>query len=218
MVKQFFFILIFLLSLSNKMTAQDNDLGDKKDKPKLELGYLHLYNNLNADNYFEFKYPGATDNENVNLGGLNLKLTIPTKLQYLDVIVGTILMKGLDEIDFGYIDPQNVNACDYIINGGGIYFGIGPKLKGKVIGLTSDFAIGVLSFKEYMSIVNNTTEPFMDEHQLKASYGLGAISSVGVYINLGKIGINPSLTGIFSGGDKSGFVFYGFNFPVTWHF
>lgn len=48
---------------------------------------------------------------------LNLKLTIPTKLQYLDIIVGTILMKGLDEIDFGYIDPH-VNAYDYIINGG----------------------------------------------------------------------------------------------------
>ncbi len=127
-------------------------------------------------------------------------------------------MKGFDEIDFGNIYPVSVNAHDYIINGGGVYFGISPKLKGKFISLTSMFGAGFFSFKEYVSIVNNIYDPFADEHDLKASYGPGAISSVGLGIRIWKLGINPSVVAIYSGGAGASFTFYGFNLPITLQF
>ncbi len=215
--KHFLIFLIFLI-ICSPIYSQDNIFNGDENAPKVSVGYLHLYNNLNADSYFGFKYSYATDNGTANLGGLNIKLDFPTKYQSVDITIGTLIMKGLDEVDFGHINPSTVNAHDYNINGGGVYLGISPKIKGKYIGLTSDFGIGVFSFKEYISIVNNTTMPFVDEHNLKASYGLGAISSLGIYLNYGKVGINPSLTGIFSGGSGASFTFYGINIPVYYQF
>ena len=218
MTSKIYLVLFAFLFSSSQLFPQDKIFEDGKTKPKVEIGYLYLYNTLNADSYFKLKYSNATDNKNANIGGLNLKLNFPTKYEYLDITVGALIMKGFDEIDLGYINPNSVNAHDYIINGGGVYFGISPKLKGKFIGLTSDFGIGIFSFKEYVSIVNNSTVPFVEEHDLKASYGLGAISSIGILFNVGKIGINPSLIGVFSGGSETSFTFYGFNFPLTYHF
>lgn len=217
MCKYYFVLTVFLLS-GIQLLSQEKWVDGTKAKPKLEIGYLDLYNNLNTDNYFKFKYSYSTDNGKANIGGLSLKINIPTKHEYLDIIVGSVFMKGFDEIDFGYVNPSSVNAHDYIINGGGVYFGISPKLKGKFIGLTSDFGLGVFSFKEYVSIVNNKIEPFVDEHNQKASYGLGAISSIGMYINIGKVGLSPSFVSIFSGGSETSFTFYGFNFLLSWQF
>ncbi|RLD58184.1 MAG: hypothetical protein DRJ01_12910 [Bacteroidetes bacterium] len=210
-----YFVLLFW---SIQLYSQDKGFEGEKNKPKVQIGYLHLYNKLNADSYFRLKYSNATNNSEANIGGLNLKLDFPTKYKYVDITVGALIMKGFDEIDLGYIDPSSVNAHDYNINGGGVYIGISPKIKGKYISLTSAFGIGVFSFKEYISIVNNSTQPFVDEHNLKASYGLGAISSIGIYLNVGKIGINPSLMGIFSGGSETSFTFYGFNIPLSYQF
>jgi len=215
--KNYLFLLVFLF-LCLQLFSQDKIVGDGKTKPKVEIGYLHLYNKLNADSYFKLKYSNATDNGNANIGGLNLKLSLPTKYEYIDITVGALIMKGFDEIDLGYINPSSVNAHAYNINGGGVYFGVSPKLKSKYISLTSDFGIGIFSFKEYVSIVNNSTMPFIDEHNLKASYGLGAFSSIGISFNVGKIGFNPSFAGIFSGGSGTSFTFYGFNFPLTYQF
>lgn len=213
------YLLLFVLLLSGiQLFSQDKLLENRKIKPKVEIGYLHLYNGLNADSYFKLKYSNAIDNGNVNIGGLSLKLNFPTKFEFLDITVGSLFMKGFDEVDLGYINPSSVNSSDYNINGGGVYFGINPKLKGKFIGLTSDFGIGIFSFKEYVNIVNNTKEPFVDEHSLKASYGLGAISSIGMYINFGRIGLYPSMVGIFSGGSGASFTFYGYNFQMSYQF
>lgn len=211
-------MLLMFLSSSIHLFSQDKLLEERINKPKIEFGFLILNNNLNADNFFKFKYSNATDNGSATIGGISLKLNIPTKYEYVDIIIGSVFMKGFDVIDYGNINPNSVNSHDYIINGGGVYLGVGPKLKGKYIGLTSEFGLGVFSFKEYVSIVNNTQEPFVDEHNLKASYGFGAKSSVGFYINIGKVGVNPSLVGIFSGGSGASFTFYGLNVPLTYQF
>jgi hypothetical protein len=44
------------------------------------------------------------------------------------------------------------------------------------------------------------------------------MSSVGFYIKIGKIGISPAVTAIFSGSSSASFMFYGFNFPLTYQF
>lgn len=213
------YLVLWVFQFSTiQLFSQDKIFENGKNKPKIEIGYLHLYNKLNADSYFRLKYVNATDNSDASIGGLNVKLDFPTKYEYIDINVGALIMKGFDEIDLGYVDPSSVNAHDYNINGGGVYLGISPKIKGRYISLTSDFGVGVFSFKEYVSIVNNRTQPFVDEHNLKASYGLGAISSIGISFNVGKIGINPSLTGIFSGGSGASFTFYGFYLPLSYQF
>jgi len=215
--KIYLFSLVFLFS-STQLFSQDKNLGDKKNKPKVSIGYLYLYNNLNSDLYFDLKSTLLIDNADENMGGLNIKLDFPTRYEYIDIAVGALFMKGLSEFYLSGIYPPSINDCDYIINGGGVYIGISPKIKGRYIGLTSDFGVGVFSFKEYVSIVNNEVEPFVDIHNLKASYGLGAISSVGISFNIGRIGINPSLTGIFSGGSGASFTFYGFYLPLSYQF
>jgi hypothetical protein len=211
-------ILLSLLLSGLQSFSQERLIGESNGKPGIEIGYLHLYNNLNADNYFRFRYTFATNNGDASIGGFSLNLNIPTKLKYIDLSVGSVFMKGFDEIDFGNIYPVSVNAHDYIINGGGVYFGISPKLKGKFISLTSMFGAGFFSFKEYVSIVNNIYDPFADEHDLKASYGPVAISSVGLGIRIWKLGINPSVVAIYSGGAGASFTFYGFNLPITLQF
>lgn len=211
-------VLIIFFFLSITVFAKNKSEDNIKIKPRVEIGYLGLYNTLNSDIYYKLKYSNATDNGNANIAGFSLKLNLPTKYEYMDIFVGSLFIEGLDEIYFESIDPSSVNYHDYSINGGGVYFGISPKLKGKIFSLTSDFGVGVFSFKEYVSIVNNIKEPFVDIHNSKASYGLGAISSLGFSINVGKFGINPSIVGIFSGGSGTSFTFYGFNLPINYQF
>ena len=127
-------------------------------------------------------------------------------------------MVGADELGSTGWSPGYTNSYDYVFNGGGIYAGISPKLKGKYIGLTSEFAIGVLSFKEYLGIFNNVYEPFVDIYEKKTSSGLGALSSVGFYLKLGKFSINPSANTIFTGSSSASFLFYGFTLPLAYQF
>ena len=212
------YIALLLILTSSPTFCQSGDTVEAKQGVKVELGYMVISNSLNADDYYEFKSNIAKDNENSYIRGVNLKFTFPTRVKYLDVTAGALLIKCLDEIYLGYVNPASAYADAYNLNGGGVYLGISPKLKGKHFGLTSDLAVGVLSFKEYVSIVINDREPNVDEHNLKASYGLGAVSSVGFYVSFWKMGINPSLTCIFSGGASSSFTFWGLNIPITIQF
>lgn len=145
-------ILLSLLLSGLQSFSQERLIGESNGKPGIEIGYLHLYNNLNADNYFRFRYTFATNNGDASIGGFSLNLNIPTKLKYIDLSVGSVFMKGFDEIDFGNIYPVSVNAHDYIINGGGVYFGISPKLKGKFISLTSMFGAGFFPSRSTLAL------------------------------------------------------------------
>ncbi|MCL3778960.1 hypothetical protein EMN47_01015 [Prolixibacteraceae bacterium JC049] len=216
MTNKLFFILMLTFFLSNKISAQDTL--KSQGKFKIEVGYIYLNNKLNADKYYDFKHIYGIKNNESKIGGINVKLSKTTKYDFIDLMVGALFINGLDKIDNNHINLNSDNAHDYKINGGGVYWGISPKLKGKIVGITSDFGIGVFSFKEYVSIINNTEAQTTYDHNLKASYGLGAISSIGLSLNIGKIGINPSITAIFSGGAQSSFTFYGVNFPLTYQF
>jgi hypothetical protein len=206
-----------MLFVSANLFSQDSSFLKKGVKPKVEFGVMRVYNSLNDDNYFNFIRIGSVNNGDMGIAGFNFKLQLETKYDWMDINVGTLMISDLHENVSGW-NPGNTNSSQYILNGGGVYCGISPKIKGRFIGLTSDFGIGVFSFKEYMSIFNNIVEPYVDEHNLKASYGLGAISSVGMYLNIGRIGINPSMFAIFSGGAGTSFTFFGFYLPIIYQF
>ncbi|MCP4552922.1 MAG: hypothetical protein GY834_12970 [Bacteroidetes bacterium] len=210
-------IIMFLACIfSLNLYGQNTKVESKSFQ--INIGYIHLSNYLNGDKYSRFKSSVAANNGETSMSGVSLRLTIPSEIKYIDFILGSMFLVGDDRLGSTSWTPGNTNSDDYTLNGGGVYFGISPKLKGKYIGLTSDFAIGAFSFKEYLSIFNNIYEPFVDEHNLKASYGLGAMSSIGMFINVGKVGVNPSIIGIFSGGSGTSFTFYGFDFSVTYQF
>lgn len=209
-------VIILACAFTLNLPAQEEKAVSKK--LQIELGYVFMRNHLNGDYYYNFQYGGAPDLKVTAMGGGNLKFTFPTKYRYLDLVFGTIFMVGNDSYGSRGWAPGNTSSTDYLLNGGGVYGGISPKIKGKYIGLTSDLAIGVFSFKEYITIFNNISVPFMAVHDKRTSYGLGAMSSVGFYLRYWKIGLNPSVNAIFSGGANASFFFYGFVLPVTYQF
>jgi len=221
-MKKLIFLLLFLTVFSSNLFAQGQAETEREPRIMVELGVMYLLNLLNEDPYFQFRYNPAWIYHGQELGGLNLKFTMPTRHEFLDVIGGAMFMNaialGQGERILGWPGPGLVNIQDHVINGGGVYFGISPKLGGRVFGFTSDLAIGVFSFKEYVAIVNNMTEPFVDIHSTKASHGLGAKCSIGMYLRIGRFGINPTILAIFSGGSGASFTFYGVNLPITFQF
>jgi len=120
-------------------------------------------------------------------------------------------------IEIGW-DEFLVSKMDYVINGGGVYVGLSPKLGGKYFGITSLISVGVFSYKEYFSYYSDNPLPVVDIYEKKASFGLGAMSSVGVYANIGPVGLHPQVQAVFSGGNDASFLFYGFVFPLTIRF
>jgi len=210
------FVVILVCTFTLYLPAQGEKAVEKK--LQIDLGYVYMSNDLNGDYYYDFQYGGAPDSKVATMGGGNLKFTLQTKNKHIDLISGTIFLVGRDSYGSRGWAPGNTNSTDYLLNGGGVYAGISPKIKGKHIGLTTDLAIGVFSFKEYITIFNNISAPFMDVHDKRTSYGLGAMSSVGFYVRYWKIGLNPSVNAIFSGGANASFLFYGFVLPVTYQF
>lgn len=206
-------LFILFLIVTNVLFAQK----DIQSQPKLsvELGYMIISDNLNHDQYLSRKYPNWFNHENndsFGMRGVNLKLTLETKWKFIDLVCGTMFLNDRFTI--------LSNMSDYKQNGGGVYLGISPKYKAKHFGLTSDFALGVLSFKKYMHTFYQIPNggQLIDGHETKASQGLGAVSSVGFYVSAGKFSLNPSFMLIFSGGTNASFTYYGFNIPLVFKF
>lgn len=197
-----FITLIFCLPLYGQ---------DKEDKPniQIEAGFLFHRNDLNEDNYLDNKSPWGFSGNSGNVG-IDLRFVIPSKIKSLDFVFGTLFEKCWDE----YLGT----TTDYKLNGGGIYAGISPKIKGKYVGLTSTLALGVLSYKEYFAFYSENPATEADIYEKKTSYGLGAMSSIGVYGKLGPVGLHPQFQAIFSGGANASFLFYGFVIPLTIQF
>jgi hypothetical protein len=199
-------LLLLFLGLSFSLFGQ----GEKKiNKIQLEAGFLFHWNNFNIDSYLDNRDPSGSANA-TGLVGIDLRFSMPTRLDYLDFSFGTVLEKGWDQ----YL----TSSSDYIINGGGVYAGVSPKIRWKNIGLTSLFAVGVLSYKEYYYYYSSIPDPDVDIHEKKASFGFGAMSSVGIYGKIGPVGIHPQAQAIFTGGNNASFLFYGFVIPLTIQF
>ena len=213
-MKLFIPILMFC-SLTVTLFSQEKTI--LFDHLQMDFGYIYMRNRLNSDHYFSYiNRNRGLSNANTSMSGGNLKFTLPTKIKYLDLVFGTTFLVGNDDIGSSFWYPGYTNSTDYLLNGGGVYAGVSPKLKGKRIGLTSEIIIGVFAFKEYIIMFNNRYEPYVDIHEKRTSNGIGGMSSLGFYFKKGKIGINPSFNLIFSNGDKAGFVFYGFVIPITY--
>ena len=216
MSKKIMVICIAIL-IGSQLFSQDKYLKDEETS-RFKIGVLVAYNYANDDNYLSFKYPIWKDNSAVDIMGFKLEIQFPTKYKYLDYSLGSLMLIGERYEGRVHQGPGITSVDDYILNGGGVYFAASPKTKGRIFGLTSSFGVGVFSFKEYVSVYDNTVDPIIDEHDLKASYGLGAISSIGLYLNVWKIGIHPSIFAIYSGGANASFTFIGFELPVTFQF
>ncbi|VAW21300.1 hypothetical protein MNBD_BACTEROID01-369 [hydrothermal vent metagenome] len=211
-------VVVLFITLSFVVTSIAQEVNESTfNNLQVDVGYLIQSNKLNEDNYYDFKYSGYNI-DNSTLEGLSVKFTMPTKRKYLDIIFGVLIGLGMDDYGSTSWSPGNTDSYDYKINGGGVFAGVSPKLKGKHFGLTCDLAIGVFSYKEYLGIYNNIYEPFIDSYERKASYGLGGLSALGFYVNFGKIGLNPNVNAIFTGGNNTSFLFYGVNIPLTYKF
>lgn len=178
------------------------------NKLAVEVGYVLMHDGLNQDDYLSDKFVGRFSNSDYySLNGVNLKFIVQTKNENLDLFFGTIFLRSRTEVIS--------NMSDFTQNGGGVYVGISPKFKRKHFGLTSDFAVGILTFKRYQHAYQQHPISTIDGHETKASYGLGALSSVGFYVSKGRFSLNPSFMMIFSGGANASFTFYGFNVPLS---
>ena len=205
-----YLLLLFFAIGAEAAKAQDKDV----KKVKLEVGYSYLSNFFNDNDYYGFSSSGVSNLADQSMNGAYFALTRETKYDYIDLVVGMNFMLGPVQSNTPYISG-NTNSDDYNLNGGGVYVGIRPQWKGKYIGLTSEFAVGVFSFKEYISVFNNRQPPFVNINQQNASGGLGAKTSFGFYIQGKRVGIHPTADAIFSGGGNASFLFWGFTVPLT---
>ncbi|UCS91569.1 hypothetical protein KZP23_12455 [Echinicola marina] len=216
-IKNSSFYLFVLLAVGTLISYNNAYAQASKDGIEVSFGpFLHS-NSMNEDNYYNFKR-SSTGPDNEILQGVNLKFTLPTRLPYLDIIFGSLIEGASSSYGSTNWSPQRTNSYDYKLNGGGVYAGVSPKLKGKHFGLTSEFAIGVFSYKEVFAIFNSIEEPYMDVNDRRTSFGLGGLSSIGFYVKFGRLGINPNLNAVFSGGDNASFTFYGLAVPLTYSF
>ncbi len=193
----------------------------KAEKPiyQLDIGYMLVNNNLNRNDYYINNERSFNEKYIVKpTYGLNLKLSKSTSLEYIRLCVGSLFIQSPASYTLNII-PDHSKALYYRLNGGGVYVGICPTIGNKNIGLTADLGIGVFSFKEYRSIYHYDESSDLDTFDRRGSSGLGAISSVGFYAKLGKMGINPQLQAIYSGGGgDTSFTFWGLNIPLTFSF
>ena len=210
-------VLFASLILTAEISGQQEKAEAKKFQ--IEIGYMYLMNSLNADNYYNFKYITAPETGETSMSGVSLKFTIPGKKKNIDFIAGTIFLIGNDDLGSkSWIPAGTNNSVDYRLNGGGVYFGISPNIHGKIIGLTSDFAVGAFSFKEYLGLFSNSSGNQVEVYDRKSSGGLGAMSSLGLSVRLGNMGIKPAINAVYSGGNEASFIFYGFVVPLTYQF
>lgn len=184
---------------------------------KVEVGFGVFSNSLNRDAYLDMNYPSGVISGDSKLKAFNLKFTAPTRYRNLDLIFGAMAIIGQNYdsyiVDVGGYDRR---GYQYLMNGGGGYAGISPKWKTKYFGLTSDFAVGIFPIKEYASaVIADEAHPnFTNVNQNKASV-FGAMASVGFYVNVWRIGINPTFNVLYAGGAGAGFFLYGFMLPLT---
>lgn len=195
--------IIFLVLFTLPLYSQDDT---KRNKFDIELGFVYHFNDLNEDNYLSRKSPFGLSINRESVG-LDFRVMINTNYENIRIGVGTILERNGDE--------YQGTATDYKQNGGGVYFGVSPTLKSRYISLTSFFGIGAFSYKEYFAYYSVNPPNEADIYEKKVSHGLGAISSIGIKLEVGKIGINPQVNTIYSGGASGSFFYYGFILPLT---
>lgn len=208
-------ILLFLLISLINLVAISQEVS-KKNNFNLHFGYGFIYNDLNNDSYFWYKYPDYDKFD--MLQNYTLKVEIPTKLKYLDLIFGASFANDL----LYYADGDGCVQGAYgrgnqFMNGGSIFTGVSPKLKFKNFGLTSEIRIGYFTYREHLSFYDTVYEK-VDVHERIESSGLGAQINAGFYLKLWRIGVNPQANFILSADADASYIFYGFEIPLVLYF
>ncbi len=211
-----FIVFGLFLFFGLETLAQTETLSTDRDDIIISLGYGMHSNSLNRN--YDMEVKDGSYGHLDNLQTLTLKVVIPTKKENIDLFVGALIEKDLlDDSSLGYT-PGKTNEQKHVLNGGGIFAGVRPTWKKKYFGLTSEFGMGAFSYKETYSHFNNTVEPYLDIHMEKSTFGLGGYSSVGFYVKIGNVGINPNVNVVVTGGENGSFLFYGGSVPLTIQF
>jgi hypothetical protein len=214
-LKKTLIIFACIIFICPNSYAQSSDAPEKKFQ--LEIGYSQLYNRLNDNDYYNFQYSLPNFADDI-LSGFDLKLSKETDYKNIDLILGTsFLFQPNSSSESGFV-IGNTSRYHHLINGGGVYLGIRPHTTWKHFGLKGELAIGVFSFKEYLGIFNNQTQPNINVLDKRASNGLGAKASFGFYAKVWRLGVAPTVDALYSGGAQASFLFYGFTVPITYQF
>ncbi len=178
----------------------------------MEIGYGFQFNWQNEDLYFHFMNDSYAPYYEI-MHGINLKFNLQFS-RNMDIVLGSMAYMNLGHyLPSGY-DPGSTNSWDYRLNGGGVYLGLNPHMGGKYFGIDAEIAAGILAFKEYRALFNNTVQPYVDKYDKKSSF-LGGVTTLGFYLRSDYIGISPEIMVIMAGGSNGSFLFYGFNVPLT---
>jgi hypothetical protein len=191
---------------------------NSQDRPndnfEFRLG-LAIHNQVFHDKYYDYKYNIDTEIDMIN--GFNLEIAIPSKFSYIKFIAGLIYEKySLEPNSWSY---PSTNVFEHSLNGGGLYLGINPNVGNKYIGISASLNLGYFSYKNTITYINNELQNSdINIHDIYSTGGLGASSTLGLYIRYWKIGINPSLSLILSGNKSTNFIFSGIIVPFTIYF
>lgn len=206
--------ILILLFLCLGAFAQSDTLSFKEDII-ISLGYGIHSNSFNRNYYSEFK--DQDYNHLDNLQTVTLKMSFPTSQKNINFFVGTLLEKDLSDDSSSGFTPGRTNSTKQSLLGGGVFAGISPIWKSKNFGFTSEFSLGAFSYKETYAHFNNISEPNVFINEEKNTFGIGGYSSIGFYLKMGFLGINPNVNVVVTGGETGSFIFYGVSLPVTIH-
>ena len=200
-------LILFFFIASNVVL-----FGQEKTKRILSvsLGYIHHYNNLNEDGYYDYSYSSYRA-FNEELSGFNLRFELATEIENLSLIFGSVYENTLNR----YYDSP---TFQFLLNGGGIYFGLNPEFGNKTFGFYADVAAGIFSYKNYIAIYGYPLAEQEYVYDKRASGGFGGMLNVGVYLRVWRLGIEPSFNLIYSGGSNASFTFYGLHLPISYRF
>lgn len=206
-----YFIILFATLNYGFIQAQESFFDGKY---RLELSYSLMNNDFNHIDHFGNALNVKQGNTYISPGhtifdysNYTLKISKETKFKNLELFMGAMIFPSE-----GLRGSKNLIVQS---NGGGVFAGVRPMLKKKHWGLTSEFALGIMSFKYYISGVQKESEPFFQEFKTLASGGFGSMASLGAYIEFGRFRINPHYQYIFSGGGNASFTFHGLVVPLA---
>ena len=202
-------VLAALFLISASVSGQDFF----KEGTEFRIGATLYDNFLNDDFYLDDRF----DMDRVPYTfGVHVEVLKETSIKHLHLIAGMAVEYGnLGSSTTGFPVARTEEST---LTGGGIYLGINPKFGNENIGLTSTLALGYFTYRERNVMLDFSNGNSIDIREIRSTGGLGATSSLGVYLRLKGIGVTPALSLAMSGNQETNFVFYGVKVPVTFYF
>ena len=206
-MKKFFITLLLLIAFFSSINAQNNE-----KKYSVSFGYGQLYNLLEDDYYYHYKFEGYTTIETLN--NYSFKISFPSKNKNIDFLLGASYSK--DNISFsGFGWSPGIYGPGYeSLTGASIYGGIKPSIKFKYFSIVSEFSGGYFLFSQSYAKYDKLQN--IDVNYKKSSI-FGSQLSLGFDVKYWHLGISPRANLTLSFGTDV-FLFYGFEIPLVIHF